>query len=363
MRKRLTALITAALIAFSCTGAVVFAEDYDDYYDDYDSYYDEDYYDDEISRTIQEYKDKNNTQAQNSDSRIAYPVHDFGYEATNLDAALTSDDYYRSETAYFKDEALVFGAGADNEKFHKAVQQAADETGINIAVFIGGLYRSDGMTEDFAEKSSEKLFGTDWDTNSVFLYLDFEGHSPSYDYIDAYHDAQLYYPNSGFDDRIQEMIDDMYEYLPSSGSTIYKKDVEDAINVFISDIKYYKNKGLAWESSYHNDEKDCYRFVFFGNIIESQIPPYKYFVIFLLIGVVIGILIAVFSSQKIRKEYRFRESPKASAYTSQNRIRFNEATDVFLREHTTSHRIESSSGGGGGGGGGGGSHGGGGGHR
>lgn len=353
MMKRLTALVTAAIITLSCTGAVAFAEDYYSYYDD-------DYYDNETDRTIQNYS----TDTYTNDSSIANPVHEFDYQSTDIDAALTSGDYYLSETAYFKDEAQVFGESADNEKFHKAVQQAADETGINIAIFIGGLYRSDNTTEDFTAKSSQKLFGTDWDTNTVFLYLDFEGHSPSYDYIDTYHDAQLYYPNSGFDDRIQEMIDDMYEYLPSSGSTIYKKNVEDAINVFISDIKYYKNKGLSWESSYHNDEKGCYRFVFFGHILDSVLPPYKYSIVFLVIGVVIGILVAVFRSEIIRKEYKFRETPKASAYTSQNRIRFNEAQDVFLREHTTSYRIESSSGGGGhGGGGGGGSHGGGGGHR
>ncbi len=298
-------------------------------------------------------------------SSVAEPENSFTYSSSDINQSLYSGDYYRSENAYFKDEALVFNDESYYSKFKNSVQRTADEIGMNVGIFLGGNYRSDSTTESFTRNSIIELFTLDPDQNSVFLYLDFEGQSPSYDYICTCHDAKLYYPSSGLDDRVEEMIQNMYDYLPSSGSTIYKSKVESAINSFTADLKLYKKKGPCWESSYHNDEKNCYRYVFFGTIIESTIRPFKFWYVFLAVGIIVGLIISIYSSKNIRNKYKFRELQKASAYTSRNRIRFNQVTDQFLREHTTKVYIPpaESSGGGGGGGGGGGSFGGGGGHR
>lgn len=297
--------------------------------------------------------------AQNNDSVV--PRNTFTYYANDYQSSLYSPKYTKTENAYLGDEAELFGEYDFNTIFSD-IQDAADKTGINVAVFIGGNYRSDGLTRTFAETCVEMLFGTKAETNSLFLYLDFEGHSSSYDYIDAYHDARLYYPNSGFNDRIEEMIDDMYKFLPKSGSTVYTSDVTKAIQAFCSDVRHYYEKGMVWEASYYNEEIGEYRYVFFGNVLSGPLPPYKHFFIFLVIGIIIGILVSISNANSIKKKYKFRETPNASVYTSRNRIKFNNVSDRFINEHTTSYRIQSSSGGGGGHGGGG-SHGGGGGHR
>ena len=297
-------------------------------------------------------------------SDVANSEHEFTYSSTDMNKSLLTGKFYRTKNAYFKDEANVFNSDDYYGKFYENVQAAADETGMNIAIFLGGLYRGDSTTEKFTREGIKTLFSMEWDQNSVFLYLDFEGKSSSYDYICTCHDAKLYYPASGLDDRVEEMIQNMYDFLPKSGQVIYKTKVQSAINSFLLDLKKYKKKGPVWDSSYHNDEKGCYRYVFFGSIIDQPFPPYKYLVVFLAIGIVVGIIIGLYSNQSIRKKYKFRELQKASAYTSHNRIHFNEVADQFISEHTTKTYIPpSSSSGGGGGGGGGGSFGGGGGHR
>lgn len=303
--------------------------------------------------------------ASEENDKIAHPEHDYVYGNMDMKSSLFNCTYYKTKNAYFKDEANIFNSVSYYKQFYENLQAAADETGMNVAIFLGGLYRSDSVTENFTREGIKTLFSMEWDENSVFLYLDFEGKSKSYDYICTCHDAKLYYPDSGLSDRVEDMIEHMYKYLPKSGETIYKKDVQDAINSFLVDIKSYKKKGPAWDSGYYNEEKGCYRCVYFGNIVEQSFPPYKYFVAFLAIGIIIGIIIGIYGDKMIRKQYKFRELQKASVYTSNKRIRFNEVTDQFLHEHTTKTYIppSSSSGGHGGHGGGGGSFGGGGGHR
>lgn len=373
MIKRFIAALAAAAVSVSCIYVPVFAAKavYTDneysYYDDYE----DDSDDDEISESYNSHSSDHHSSessATYSDDDVAEPKHDFSYSAIDTDSALYDGNYYYNENAYFKDEACVFGENADNSEIHKLIQSTANEIGINVGIFIGGLYRNDKQTETFAAISNETLFGTDWDTNSIFLYLDFEGHKPSYDYIDTYHDAKLYYTDStsGIVNRIDDIIEDMYVYLPSSGSTIYRSKVISAINAFLNDLKKYKKRGYVLESCYYNEEKDCYRYNFFGNIIETPFRPYKFAVVFLVIGLFLGIIIALLRAKSVRRTYKFRETVLASAYTSQQRIQFVNAQDIFLHEHTSRVRIESSSGGGGHGGGGfsgGGSHGGGGGHR
>ena len=292
------------------------------------------------------------------------PRNDFRYYGTDLDSSLYSGKKYQTENAYFRDEAELFGS-ADYTDVCETIQNAADKIGMNVGFFIGGNYRSDNQTMEFCRDSIISLFGNDADTSSVFVYLDFEGESPSFDFICCQHDATLYYPPDGLDERQVDMRDNMYKYLPSSGSTIYTSAVINAIEAFCSDLEYYYDEGMVWETSYYNEEKGAFRYVFFGIVLEGPLPPYKYLFVFLAIGIIIGLIVAASSVSSIKKKYKFRETQNASAYTSRNRIKFNNVSDRFLREHTTRVKIESSSshGGGGGGFGGGGSFSGTGGHR
>lgn len=378
MKKRIFAIIAAACLAWSVVPMQVFADDGDEDPDNLiseaaseeeTSYDPDDYLKEGLLSEDEEENEESVEEPEEEASRdpkVAYPEHDFSYSNLDMQSALLTGKYYRTRNAYYKDEANVFNDDAYFDQFSKLIQDTADATGMHIGVFLGGLYRSDSTTEKFTVESIKTLFSMEWDSDSVFLYLDFEGKNPSYDYICTCHDAKLYYTDSGLDDRIEKIIQDMYRYLPSSGSTIRKKSVESAINVFASDLKKYKNRGPVWDSSYFNEEKGNYRYVLFGQIIDQPFRPFRYWYAFLGAGIVLGLIIGIFSNQKIRRKYKFRELQKASVYTSNNMIRFNEVRDNFLHEHTTKVYIppsDSGSGGGGGGGGGGGSFGGGGGHR
>ena len=353
MKKRIIMIALMLVMVMSSFSVPVFA---DDEYSDPDAY---------IKDSIKT-EEKTPEQEVKKENGVAYPIHDFSYSNLDMEACLYSGDYYYNENAYFKDEARIFDDDSYYKKIEQMIKNTADEHNLNIGVFIGGLYRSDDDTVKFTQNSIKTLFNMDWDQNSVFLYLDFEGRSVSYDYICTCHDAKLYYTDSGLDNRVEDMIQNMYKYLPSSGSKIYKSKVKEAINSFIVDLAVYKKDGAVWDSYYYNEEKDCYRYVLFGNIIDQSFRPFKYWYVFLGIGILLGLIVGAFSNSMIRDKYKFRELQKASVYTSRNLIRFNEVRDQFIREHTTSVYIpprNSSGGGGGSFGGGGGSFGGGGGHR
>ena len=106
-------------------------------------------------------------------SSVAEPENSFTYSSSDINQSLYSGDYYRSENAYFKDEALVFNDESYYSKFKNSVQRTADEIGMNVGIFLGGNYRSDSTTESFTRNSIIELFTLDPDQNSVFLYLDF----------------------------------------------------------------------------------------------------------------------------------------------------------------------------------------------
>lgn len=284
---------------------------------------------------------------------------DFPYLSSDFEEALTTDKFYRSKNAYFKDEAGIFGDEQTCSDIYDDIQETADNIDMNIAVFIGGLFRSDETTEKFSSNGSEFIFGKGEDVNSVFLYLDFEGQSMSYDYIDTFHDAKFYVTESDVDD----IFEDMDDYLPKSGETVYESDVSKALDVFLADLQQEKSNGADHNAFYYNEEAGKYHFSFFGNIFESSLRPYRNIVFFLVLSIVIAVIAAAMYGKSIRKKYKFRDLQKASAYTSDNRIVFNDSQDIFLGSHVSRVKLQSSSGGGGHGGGGGGSHGGGGHHR
>ena len=301
---------------------------------------------------IKRYLDKLKEYIDNTvqDREIAHLIHSGKSGEMPVQQALESDKYYRSDHAYFKDEAGIFNESLQNEMFEKTKKTAA-AIDMNVAVFIGGYKRNDDFTVDFAGEASEYLFGTDDSVDAVFLYLDFEGNLPGqgYDLINAYHNAYFYYPDLGEDDnsrknRVQRMLDDMYNYLPKSGQEIRLSKVKSAIDVFLEDLVKYKEAGVVNGLHYRSAESGLYYFTEFGKISSAPIY-YNHFFIFLLISLVAGAAAFYFYGNHIKNKYKFRESYSASGYTSQNNMRINTSSDVFIREYTTKIKIESSSGG------------------
>lgn len=304
MLKKIAVLTLSLLTFLSCFGIIVFADENDD---------------------------------------IAYPRHVFEYDEYALSEALENEPSMQSDNAFFRDEAELFSSDEKREDIFRLIQETADEIDMNVAVFIGGLYRNDTRTEDFTAQASEYLFGMEDGVNTVFLYLDFEGWNTSYDFIDTYHDAFFYYPDTGSYNRIDKILDHMYQYLPASGETIYRSSVEKAIQSFLSDLKYYKNQGMVGNETYYNEETSTYRFSVFGVTVDSPIPPYKHIIPFLVIGIAAGIFTGISEGKRIRNKYKFREGERVTVYTSNNRMTMNEMQDTLIDQHTNSHRISSNS--------------------
>ena len=92
-----------------------------------------------------------------SGSSVANPVHDFSYDGNDIKQSLLSGKYYKTNNAYYKDEAQIFDSDSDYGKLCENIQATADKIGMNVAVFIGGNYRSDPETEEFTRNGMNCL--------------------------------------------------------------------------------------------------------------------------------------------------------------------------------------------------------------
>ncbi len=155
------------------------------------------------------------------------PKTSFDYRGTDTEASLVSQ--YRDSKAFFRDEAEIL-TGKQQEEIWEKLQAVTDDMDIKVAVFLGGNYRSDPETEDFAHDCAVSLFGNDSD--SLFIYLDFEGHSPAYDYIRALNKAERIFNKAAIDD----IFDVMYEYLPPSDEPVYSDDVKKALLMGMDEV-------------------------------------------------------------------------------------------------------------------------------
>lgn len=318
----------------------------------------------ESSPINSENQKSSNHSSENQNPDLVQPKNRFSYDSMNIQSSLYENkEYFQNQNIYIRDEAQIFESG-ELAEIQKEIQNTADSINMNIALFIGGNYRNDRETEEFTISALKSIFGNEPDTNSIMLYLDFEGHKPSYDYIRTQHDAKLYITGNEDEGRISEILESMYRHLPASGEDIYRYDVHKGITAFCSEIKYFFNeKGMIDREYYYNEESRLYRYSLHGKIVESQWRPYRYPLLFLAIGLILSFIIAIITRFAIKKHYQFRVSQDTSVYTNQNNIRLLHKKDQFVGEYTTKVRIESDSHSGGGGGGGGGSFGGGGGHR
>lgn len=246
------------------------------------------------------------------------------------------------------------------------VQETAENINMYVAIYLSGTDLSDPATETFADEFSEDLFGEN--TDNVVYYMDLSGGIPAYDYISTSGMAALVYTderNDGSDNRIDKMLESIFNYLPSSGEEIDKYDITNGIQEICRQLEMYAEKGA--KSGYYcydsNDGKYIYQKN--GTVLVTSKKPITIMFKFIVPGIIAGIIISIVLFFIIKSNYRFKTSCDSSVYVAKNATKFTVKCDRFIREYTTKTKIESKSSGGGGshGGGGGGSHGGGGGHR
>ena len=257
-----------------------------------------------------------------------------------------------------------------NKELESYIQQTASQLEMNICIYIAGedeKNRSDHDIEIFAMDYYDKKYGED--TDGVLYYLDASGKSPAYDYFTMSGKAYFVY-----DGKTETILDAIFAHLPPSTEPLKNYHVEGAVHGMCDQLKAsYDLGGISSFKVIQNQDEQTFIYKQGSQIVVTTHKPPIVYLAALLIYAVVGLIVAAIVYAVVKSRYKFKNGQNASVYVSKSRTRFNENSDVFLRSHTSKHKIESSSSGGsshrsGGGGGGGGrsyhgSHGGGGRHR
>lgn len=264
----------------------------------------------------------------------------------------------KSDKTYLYDMAGIFD-DSQEELLIRECENASEQ--VEIDFVITTTMDADGKdyvtyADDFMDEK-EMGYETDgrWDKSCVMLMLDFDN-------------QQVYIDTTGFailcveDDDIEDILDDMWEYVPSKdyyhASTTF---IQSTLKVIQNNKKAYADKYLQkwkeFDGTYADFDKK------YVNVTHNFFYKFKRPVVSLIYALVIsGIVVLIMGCDNKAKMTADR-----TTYLNRKNMKVHLATDQFLRTTTTKHRISSSSGGGGHGGshhssGGGHSHGGGGRH-
>ena len=171
-----------------------------------------------------------------------------------------------------------------------------------------------------------------------------------YDYngfgVGEYKDGILLYVNMTTRDmwistsgNLRKYVDDRNQVLLKDEVTPYLSDGDyyKAFKTFINKTESFVNAGVPNEPLVYDPGTD-------SNINNPDYFNAKP----LLIGLCCGVVVAIISIIVVCYRYKFHSVPSARAYVDNKDTYFREKNDIFLREYTTSVKIESNSGSGGG---------------
>ena len=232
------------------------------------------------------------------------------------------------------------------------LRQAADYTGMNIAVIMGIQNRSDITIESVCKTTYTQLYGAK--TDGLIYYMDLKGVNP-YDYIATSGMGQFYYTNSSMNNRIDEIYDALDDYLYPVGS----ENVYEAVLKFAELVEYYYDAGIPEHYYVYDDELHEYYHVEDNTVVTTNVKPYidpMAIILCMLAAGFTGLLAALITFFAVKMRYRFKTSLNPTSYVNRKDVQYREQYDHFVRTSTSRVRIESDSGGrssGGGGGGGG----------
>ncbi|MDE7363997.1 MAG: TPM domain-containing protein [Ruminococcus sp.] len=252
---------------------------------------------------------------------------------------------------------------AEEQELTRLIQDKAEQLDMNIFVFIAGAEqrrKSDYDTECFADDTYDELYGED--TDGVFYFMDFSGRKPAYDYISTSGKAVLFYES-----HIQDIFSRLNKVLPSSDNSDfmqYKDDISQAVQLFLTELEYYKGKTSGY---YYDRSSGKYFYYKNDKLMITTKPPLHRRLIPLAVALPFGFMVSVMFYFATKSKYKFKVSANPTTYVSHEKTVFTVKNDIYIRTHTTKTKIESSSSSGGSHGGGGhshsGGHGGGGSHR
>ena len=235
------------------------------------------------------------------------------------------------------------------EELSAEIRSASDQVDMYVAVIIAGpgapAY-SDSAIQQKAEYAYLDLFKPQnkTDADGLILYLNL---STRYAHIATSGIGQLYYSNSDRNNRVDQMIENMKNYLRG-------EDYAGAVRRFCQDVISYHSKGIPDGSYTKDDSSDTYYWNDNGKLASGKRLPMFYgkdWRGLIVLGVVAGGIAALITFLIIRSRYKLVKSLSATNYISQQETQFYVRDDLFIRTHTTKTHIDTSSGGGGGGGG------------
>ncbi len=241
------------------------------------------------------------------------------------------------------------------EELSELVRETAEKVDMHLVIFISGAFLGEYATPDFAGDLYEEIFGEDSD--GALYYMDLGEGSYAYDHISTHGKGILMY-----DPHIDPMFDVIYNYLPSTGETIYADDIYTAVEKICGQFEKYGTGDPGMFSYSYDDYTDKYIFFRDGKTVVSSTKPLAARIPSMLVSLLIGGAAGLLFFFITKSNYKFKASCNPHVYVAGEQTQFTAKEDRYIRTATTRTKIESSSGGGRSGGGrsGGGSRGGGG---
>lgn len=239
----------------------------------------------------------------------------------------------------------------DEEEFdelNELVRDTAKEINMYVCVVLAPDNSTDYQIEEFSELFYEELFGED--TDGVIYYIPVSLYDSTYHYISASGLARLVYTdyeNDGYDNRIDDIFDNIQPYIDRSSSTAYATGISNGIKEFCNSLEYFNEKGP--KKFYYSYDKydDEYLYLKGEDVVISRTKPFYAIIKYTPIGLLVTAIVALISILSIKSSYKFRKSFSSSSYVEKDNTMFNVRTDTFIREYTRKTRIQSSSSGGG----------------
>ena len=239
-----------------------------------------------------------------------------------LFSAIPFSVYAEGEQIY--DQAQVISS-EELDSLGKELDQLLEKTGWNLALVTTNS--SDGKTSrDYADDFYDDLFGIN--TDGVLYLIDFENRES---YISTSGQAI----NVLTDSRIENMLDAVAPYLGAA-------DYSGAMHQFMAEVSDYNTAGVPTDQYQYDTEKreTSYYYSEYPNSNHETASNPKPTVSNLAgTGLFLGVITAVITIVVIVRRYKFHAIPGAVNYLNRNETVFREKTDSFLRQYTTSVRI------------------------
>lgn len=229
-----------------------------------------------------------------------------------MTAALCGTVY--ADSSIIIDDAADKMTESEEDLVYSTCQELSELTGWNVAV----ITVSDAGGKDFGEYATDYYDSNfDYGSDGVLISVDYDNRA--FDFSPSGYPEIFYH-----DYRIDLILDEAFEYDIDA-------QCADAVIAALNEVEYIYNYPSLSEEDYAS-----------SSVNSGAVNIAAIFVAFIL--AVVGFLITILV---IKKSYKNKGVPSASIYVnrSQDGFKLTRSDDVFVREYTTSVKLESSSGG------------------